>query len=189
VDVWLFGYGSLIWRPDIPFRDRRAARLRGWDRRFWQGSHDHRGVPERPGRVVTLVQDETASCSGMAYLVDATVAEDTFSKLDHREKNGYQRHRATLEFTDAQSDVQGVVYIAPVGNHAYLGPAPLQQMARQIASSVGPSGRNLDYLLELAEALRRLDCHDDHVFELEAEVLKITGKRPPRNEAAGGATP
>ena len=65
------------------------------------------------------------------------------------------------------------MYIAPIGNHAFLGPAPLQHMARQIHHSAGPSGRNLDYLLELAEALRGLEADDDHVFELEAAVREI----------------
>ena len=173
MNVWLFGYGSLIWRPDFEFIERRAARIHGWSRRFWQGSHDHRGLPDSPGRVVTLVEDRNGVCDGMAYLVDRQVAEETFSQLDHREKNGYQRHQVPLEFHAAPRDAEGVVYIASAGNHAFLGPAPLRQMASQIRCSVGPSGRNIDYLLELADALRALPAHDDHVFELEAAVKEI----------------
>ena len=172
--LWLFGYGSLIWRPDIDFIDRRPARVQGWSRRFWQGSHDHRGVPDAPGRVVTLIQDQTATCHGMAYLVDRDVAEETFSQLDHREKNGYERHRVELEFHPSGNGAEGVVYIAPVDNFAYLGPAPLAEMASQIHRSAGPSGRNLEYLLELADALRNLDADDEHVFELEAAVRALS---------------
>ena len=97
--LWLFGYGSLIWRPDIEYIDRRPARVQGWSRRFWQGSHDHRGMPDahRP-RSHPDSRTIAASCDGMAYLVDREVAEETFSQLDHREKNGYQRHQVTLEF-------------------------------------------------------------------------------------------
>lgn len=178
---WLFGYGSLIWRPDFDYLERRPARIHGWSRRFWQGSHDHRGVPEAPGRVVTLIRDPKGCCYGMAYLVDAAVIDETFAALDHREKNGYERHAVRLTFgapgaaaeADASAGADGVVYIAPVGNFAYLGPAPLPDIARQIHGSTGPSGRNIDYLNELARALRALGAEDDHVFELETAVRSL----------------
>lgn len=166
--VWLFGYGSLIWRPDIEFIERRPARLHGWVRRFWQGSRDHRGVPDNPGRVVTLVA-ETGHCDGLAYLVDKGITEATFDALDYREKNGYERFEAEIQFRN-HATAMGLVYIAPLDNHAFLGPAPLDEMVQQIRSCQGPSGRNDDYLFELAAALRSLDAEDDHVFELEAAV-------------------
>ena len=172
--VWVFGYGSLIWRPDIAFRERRIARVRGWKRRFWQGSHDHRGVPHAPGRVVTLVPDQDESCEGMAYLVDDSVAEATFEGLDHREKNGYERHAVRLEFRTGGA-CDGVVYIAPAGNRAWLGPAPEDAMVEQIRHSVGPSGANIDYLRELGAGLRALAIDDPHVFALERLALEAEG--------------
>lgn len=168
--VWVFGYGSLIWRPGIAFRERRVARVRGWKRRFWQGSHDHRGVPHAPGRVVTLIPDPRASCEGMAYLIDGAVAKATFAGLDYREKNGYERHDVRLEFRDGAA-CDGVVYIAPIGNHAYLGPAPDAEMVEQIRNSAGPSGANIEYLQELAAVLRELEIDDHHVFRLERLAL------------------
>lgn len=171
---WLFGYGSLIWRPDIAFGDRRVARVRGWKRRFWQGSHDHRGVPHAPGRVVTLVPDPGESCEGMAYLIEDSVAGTTFAGLDHREKNGYERHDLQLEFRDGGA-CDGVVYVAPIGNHAFLGPAPDAEMIEQIRHSAGPSGANIEYLRELAAALRELDIDDPHVFRLERLVVAAEG--------------
>ena len=163
--VWVFGYGSLIWRPDFPFLDRRPAAVDGWARRFWQGSHDHRGVPDAPGRVVTLVRAPGETCMGMAYRIEHTV----FDHLDYREKNGYERVAVSMDLEGAGA-VDGIVYIAPLDNHAFLGDAPIEEMARQIRLSVGPSGRNVDYLLELADALRGLRAHDPHVFALEAVV-------------------
>ena len=163
--VWVFGYGSLIWRPDIAFHERQVARIRGWTRRFWQGSHDHRGLPHAPGRVVTLVPERGAACEGVAYRVPADLAAAAFEGLDHREKNGYQRHDVLLEFRRGGTDV-GVAYIAPVGNHAFLGPAPVDEMVAQIARSAGPSGTNIDYLYDLEAALRDLAIEDAHVFEL-----------------------
>lgn len=167
--VWVFGYGSLIWRPDIPHSKARPARLEGWSRRFWQGSHDHRGLPHAPGRVVTLIEEVDAVCHGIAYLVErdaATALED----LDYREKNGYRRH--DVELAIGTDNTLGIAYIAPRDNHAYLGPAPLDQIATQILESTGPSGTNRDYLYRLGDALRQLDADDAHVFELEALVRK-----------------
>ena len=168
--VWLVGYGSLIWRPDIPFIDRRIASVNGWTRRFWQGSHDHRGVPDAPGRVVTLIPAPGEHCEGMAYRIEQAVHDRTFATLDHREKNGYERHRVELRFRDGRVS-PGVVYIATQDNFAYLGPAPVAMIAVQIRNAAGPSGANADYLLELCKALREHRIHDEHVFALERELL------------------
>ena len=65
--MWIFGYGSLIWRPDFDWIEAAPASIEGWERRFWQGSHDHRGVPDAPGRVVTLIPQANAYCDGMAH--------------------------------------------------------------------------------------------------------------------------
>lgn len=166
--VWLFGYGSLIYKTDFPFLERRPARLRGWTRRFWQGSHDHRGTPDAPGRVVTLVPRESAICAGVAYRITPAI----FAPLDHREKNGYLRLATALTLDDGR-DVEGVVYIATADNAAFLGPASKQAIARQIAASHGPSGPNRDYLLHLADALRELGADDPHVFAIERELLAL----------------
>jgi cation transport regulator ChaC len=160
--VWLFGYGSLIWKADFEFIERRIARLHGWSRRFWQGSHDHRGTRESPGRVLTLVADPRTTCVGVAYLVTPAV----FDALDQREKNGYLRHVMPLAFDDG-TEVEGLVYLADEHNVAWLGPASDAAIARQVAHAHGPSGANRDNVMHLAEALRALDAEDPHVFAVE----------------------
>ena len=165
---WVFGYGSLIWRADFPNHDRRRAEVRDWTRRFWQGSHDHRGTPDAPGRVVTLVEEADAVCVGAAYRVDEAV----FEHLDHREKNGYERVPVTMRLSPTNGaspvcgTVNGVTYIASPGNVAFLGPADIDDMAAQIANSHGPSGSNRDYLFQLAAALNDLGSRDSHVEAL-----------------------
>ena len=166
--VWLLGYGSLIFKADFPFLERCPASIRGWSRRFYQGSHDHRGTQEAPGRVVTLVPEEGALCHGMAYLV----TPEEFAHLDHREKNGYLRLATAMHFEDGTS-TEGIVYIATHDNAAYLGPASERDIARQIAAAHGPSGPNSEYLLRLAQALRELGKPDAHVFELERQVIAL----------------
>ncbi len=169
-EVWLFGYGSLIYKADFVYLERRPAVIRGWSRRFWQGSHDHRGTADAPGRVTTLVAEPGAVCAGMAYLIGPAV----FDHLDSREKNGYLRHAVTIEFREGGS-TQGLVYIAPTNNDAFLGPATDDAIARQIVASSGPSGRNIDYLLQLADALRAMHVEDTHVFAIERRVLELVG--------------
>lgn len=166
--VWLFGYGSIIFKADFPYLERRPAHITGWARRFWQGSHDHRGTAEAPGRVVTLVPQADAVCAGMAYLITPEV----FAHLDHREKNGYLRLVTQIDFGDGEK-AEGLIYIASEENAAFAGPASELDIARQIARAAGPSGRNSEYLLMLAQALRELGTEDAHVFEIEKHLLQL----------------
>lgn len=163
--VWLFGYGSLIYKVDFPYLECRPATIHGWSRRLWQGSHDHRGTPEHPGRVATLIPEAGAPCLGMAY----RVAPATFEQLDEREKNGYLRFTTPLEFDDGTS-AKGLVYIADKGNAAWLGHASAEAIADQIDVSAGFSGPNSDYVLFLAKALRDLGATDPHVFAVAARL-------------------
>jgi len=166
--IWLFGYGSLIFKVDFPYLEFRPASIRGWSRRFWQGSHDHRGSEETPGRVVTLIEEKNAVCGGIAYLVNAPV----FAQLDVREKNGYLRFTTNMTFRDGSKD-EGLVYIATRDNEAWLGEACEYDIARQICYAQGHSGPNRDYLIELAESLRELGLHDQHVFDIESYIRQM----------------
>lgn len=119
-------------------------------------------MPSDPGRVVTLIESPAERCYGRAFLVD----QETFAHLDQREKNGYERYRLPIHFADGS--VPGVVYVAPVDNFAYLGEASIEEIVAQVRRSSGPSGRNGDYVIELARALRQLGVDDPHVFAVEA---------------------
>jgi cation transport regulator ChaC len=172
---WIFGYGSLVWRPAFPFEERRAAWIAGFARRFWQGSTDHRGLPGAPGRVVTLVPEPGARCWGMAYRVAAAERAAVVRLLDHREQGGYERRRVELQLAtsaETRSRAEGIVYFATPENPNYLGEAPLHEIAAQVRRSAGPSGPNLEYVPRLAESLRALGAEDDHVFALEAALRR-----------------
>ena len=177
--LWVFGYGSLVWRPAFPFTARRPAHIRGWRRRFWQGSTDHRGVPGAPGRVVTLLPDPDpgARCYGMAYAVSAGHAPAVLAQLDHREKGGYTRDRLALYLDDGSIIAEGLVYRATPDNPNYLGPAPLDDIAEQVVRSVGPSGPNPEYVLRLHDALAEMGVDDPHLSGLAAAVRARMGGR------------
>ena len=168
--IWVFGYGSLVWRPAFPFLRREPARLAGWSRRFWQGSTDHRGVPGAPGRVVTLVRDPGQRCDGVAYQVESAEVDGVLATLDHREQGGYDRHIVRLSIDDGAID-DALVYVATEENVNYLGPAPPDEIAETVIRSAGPSGANAEYVTQLAHALRALGAVDEHVFEIERRVL------------------
>ena len=173
-EVWLFGYGSLIYLVDFPYLESKPASIEGWSRRFWQGSHDHRGTIESPGRVVTLIEQPGEICGGLAFRVEAAV----FAQLDEREKNGYLRVTTEMTFDDG-SNASGLTYLASADNEAYLGEASEYEIAKHICGARGPSGTNSDYLLELAVALRELGLQDDHVFEIESHILQIQEQTTP----------
>ena len=163
--MWIFGYGSLIFRPSFAYEERREAWLRDWARRFWQGSTDHRGVPEAPGRVVTLVPEPGSRCWGMAYRIADERLEEVLVHLDFREQGGYERHLLRLE-TRERSLPEALVYVAGPSNPHYLGPATLEEIAAVVRSAHGPSGSNRDYVQRLAEALAEAGEDDAHVTEL-----------------------
>ena len=160
--TWIFGYGSLVWRPAFEFAERHRAELRGWARRFWQASPDHRGVPERPGRVVTLVPDADAATVGVAYRIAPDPAAAIMAALDHRERGGYSRERAPVHLADGRT-VDAIVYRGTEVNPNYLGPAPIDEITAQIRGAVGPSGPNPEYVLRLHDALAEMGARDPHV--------------------------
>jgi len=168
---WVFGYGSLVWRPAFPHVERRRANLRGWARRFWQGSPDHRGVREAPGRVLTLVPRPEALCWGLAYRVEDAAWDEVLALLDARESGGFERRSLPIGFdANGSTPVPALTYVAGEGNPNFLGDAPLPDIAAQIRGARGRSGSNLEYALQMAAALRELQVDDPHVFAV-AELL------------------
>ncbi len=138
-----------------------------WGRRFWQGSTDHRGTPEAPGRVVTLLPAPGELCWGLVYRVEPERRSEVLQRLDQRESGGFERLELEVRFADeARAPRAAIVYVAGEGNPNYLGPASLGSMIAQMRASHGPSGANAEYVLRLAESLRGLGAEDPHVFEV-----------------------
>jgi cation transport regulator ChaC len=174
--VWVFGYGSLVWRPAMAFAARRAGRIEGWRRRFWQASTDHRGTVEAPGRVLTLVEGDGAVW-GMAYGIERAAWPEIEAALELREQGGYARVEVEVGLAAGEragaivEHVTGLVYLATSENPYYVGPEDLAATAEIVRRSHGPSGRNRDYVLALHDALGAMDAHDPEVSAL-AELVR-----------------
>lgn len=178
--MWIFGYGSIIWKPGFEYVDRQPGYVAGWTRRFYQHSTDHRGVPGEPGRVATLVESEGDRCWGVAYRVAPSAADEVIDQLDHREQGGYERHVVDVVAPLKETEEGGggivdsaVMYVAGRENPHWAGPAPIDELAEQVVRAEGPSGPNVEYLVELARALREIGAQDRHVFRLEREVREL----------------
>jgi cation transport protein ChaC len=169
-ETWLFGYGSIMWKTGFNFETSELCHVNGWARRFWQASTDHRGTPEFPGRVVTLIESANEHCWGTAYRLPASEATNIIEDLDYREKGGYDRTELPLTLGSGRT-IAGITYIAHPHNPNYLGESPLKDIARQISFSTGPSGTNKEYILQLHQTLEEHNIQDTHVETL-AQLIK-----------------
>ena len=164
--LWVFGYGSLIFRPDFPFIAKREGFITGWARRFWQASLDHRGTPACPGRVATIVRSPETRCWGVAYQVAAEEQQAVLSYLDARECGGYERQLLPFHTPCGQVLNEVLVYIASHDNPHFVGPEETHAIAACVRAACGLTGPNREYVLKLAAALERMGADDPHVFEL-----------------------
>lgn len=173
--LWVFGYGSLVWLPKFSYSLQSVGYVTGYARRFWQGNSTHRGVPESPGRVATLIEDEKAVTWGTAYLLRG--AHEINKALDHlycREVSlgGYAVKSMDFHFRDsftATKTVTAVTFMATPDSSQYLGPASIENLAATIVNSRGKSGHNLEYLFRLTDSLRAFapEVRDHHLESLE----------------------
>jgi len=163
-DVWVFGYGSLMWHPGFDHREVREARLHGWHRAFCVYSHRYRGTPDRPGLVLGL--DRGGSCRGMAYRVARTDAADVLSYLWDREMvTGVYRPRV-LTVRSGSDALACHCFVVDREHRQYAGGLPEAEMARLIRQGIGQSGPNRVYLANTVRHLDELGIGDGPLHRL-----------------------
>uniref|UniRef100_A0A0B8RR68 Gamma-glutamylcyclotransferase n=1 Tax=Philothamnus irregularis TaxID=1899461 RepID=A0A0B8RR68_9SAUR len=177
--LWVFGYGSLVWRPDFEFTSRKVGYIQGYSRRFWQGDTFHRGNEKMPGRVVTLQEDYNGCTWGVGYELHGLQIAAVLKYLNMREAvlGGYDTKLVKFYPQEEEADepVLALVYIATPQNPSYLGPASEDDIAAQIVVSSGRAGHNIEYLLRLADFMRYCcpQVEDEHLFSIEEALISI----------------
>jgi cation transport protein ChaC len=168
---WVFGYGSLMWRPGFPFKERCSAKLAGRRRAFCIYSVHHRGTYQRPGLVLGLAPG--GSVRGMAYRVAEADWPATYAYLVEREQptETYVEGRRFVLLADGRR-VECLVFLSDVHHPQWAGRLSLARQAELITGAVGLSGRNEDYLRDLVEHLRADGIRDRGMEELLALVEK-----------------
>jgi len=191
----VFGYGSLIFKPPPHVISQVPGFLKGFVRRFALKSYDHRGTLESPGRVVTIIHKEDWSrmCTfdafpeedivwGVAFTIDPAHVAEVRDNLDNRETDYAVE---TLDVYTTENGKEKVVisqaccHISRPDNPSFVHSEPLDALAVHIWRSVGPSGRNKDYLYQLAESMRALApaSYDAHLFTLENKIRQLDKER------------
>lgn len=183
-DIWVFGYGSLVWKVDFLYEKSQTGYIKGYERRFYQNSIDHRGTPENPGRVVTLIpsNEQSSVVWGIGYKIASDKINEVLKHLDYREKNGYERHVIKfypypIDETNVTNESAGaaminiIIYVANKDNQSYAGDRNnLSDIVDQIYNATGPSGTNREYVYRLADAMRHYfpGQSDQHLYSIES---------------------
>ena len=173
---WVFGYGSLMWRPGFAFLDRRGAVLHGRRRAFCIYSVHHRGTYERPGLVLGLIAG--GSVRGTAYRVAAEAWPEVHAYLLEREQptETYVERRVQVRLADG-AQVSALTFLSDRAHRQWAGALSLDAQARLIAGASGLSGRNIDYLRDLVGHLAAEGVQDRGMAALLARVEQLEAAR------------
>ena len=172
-DLWVFGYGSLMWSPDFAHAERKAGRVHGYHRALCILSSRYRGTPEKPGLVMGLCRG--GSCWGMAFRVKASQARDVLDTLWKREmlNNVYTPKFVPVSLAGTQR-VQALAFVADTTHRQFVGELDLDGRARLVAQGIGQRGRCVDYIRNTLDHMRELGVHDPHLTRILETAMDLS---------------
>jgi len=170
-DVWIFGYGSLMWDPGFAYVEVRPALLRGYHRSFCVYSHRYRGTPERPGLVLGL--DRGGACKGVAYRVPAADVAPALHYLWEREMTNRTYHLRAVPVRTPGGPVAARAFVVDRMHRNYAGRLSLEVTARLILQGIGARGPCRQYLENTVSELRKLGLVDGPLHRLEEKVKAL----------------
>ena len=166
-DLWVFGYGSLMWRPGFAFIEQVPARLIGEHRALCVYSFDHRGTPEKPGLVLGL--DRGGACRGIAFRVAAKLRAETIEYLRGREQTTHvyrEVMRSVWLENESSERVSALAYVVDRGHVQYAGRLSLAEQLRFVQQGHGRSGNNRDYVLATVKSIEAQGFRDPQLHQL-----------------------
>ncbi|MDH4416870.1 gamma-glutamylcyclotransferase [Acidovorax sp. HMWF029] len=169
-DLWIFGYGSLIWRPDFDYAERRPAKVHGWHRALKMWSRINRGTPECPGLVFGMLSG--GSCRGMVFRVDRTHARQVLISLWQREMPTAVYDPRWLTCHTPQGPVSALAFTLSRKSPNHTGELPEQEYRRIFEEACGRYGTTRDYAQATYDELRRHGIHDRALARLIALARK-----------------
>ena len=179
-DLWVFGYGSLMWRPGFAFEEAFVGELEGYHRALCVYSHIYRGTAEKPGLVLGL--DNGGRSMGMVFRVAANACTEVLAYLREREQVTmvYLERIGSVRLlnedgSDAGRVVEAVTYVADHSHAQYAGKLPMEDQVRIVSQGHGRAGPNIDYVLNTVDHLAEIDIEDAELFAL-ASRLRGTAK-------------
>jgi len=176
-DVWVFGYGSLMWHPGFPYVEAQPALLRGYHRRFCVYSHGYRGTPERPGLVLGL--DRGGACKGIAYRVPQADVSAALHYLWEREMTNRTYHLREVPLSTPGGRVAAHAFVVDRTRRNYAGRLSLEETARLILQGIGARGPCRQYLENTVAELKKLGLVDGPLHRLEERVKQLAAAEPP----------
>src|SRR6201994_2618421 len=180
-DLWVFGYGSLMWRPGFDFLEKVPARLIGEHRALCVYSFVHRGTPEKPGLVLGL--DRGGACRGLAFRVAEKNRKAVVNYLREREQvtSVYREAMRSVWLEDkARQRVSALAYVVDRGHVQYAGRLTLREQLRHVLQGHGQSGNNRDYVLSTVNAIEAAGFRDAPLHQL---ALMLHEAHPQEREA------
>lgn len=168
-NFWVFGYGSLMWRPGFAHVETRKARLFGYRRALCVHSHVHRGTPDRPGLVLGL--DRGGSCLGLAFSVPGELHDEVIAYLRERElvTNVYLERRLPIRLQDGP-EVEALAFVVDRAHPQYAGRMDVEHAAERVSGAIGQAGRNEDYVINTVEHLKALGIRDHWLEAVAARI-------------------
>ena len=170
-DVWVFGYGSLMWNPAFHHVESRPAQLRGWHRRFCLWNTFGRGPPEKPGLMLAL--ERGGSCAGLALRVAADAVQSELGVLWNREMITGAYTPRWVRLASDEGPIEAVTFVVNRGHPRYTGKLERREIARRMATASGPLGASREYLESTVAELDRLGVRDGAMHALLREVKRL----------------